>query len=296
MAFANDVVGGVTLLRPAIRSPNYVPGKSGWTINRDGSAEFANITARGPVVIQDPTTGNVLASIGANGNISGQLGSFTDVLVGNTSVGSELVARGRGIVGYWDTGAGTLPAPGNAVFTDLAYVRYNHDASRVYRITTRLLPVQTTSTTYQILTSQWVYNNSLTGGFSFGTQVQSVPSASFGGTQYPDMFQNIAYFADANPAATGGRATMKIQTKSTDAVTNFVNGGWGLIVEDIGPLSAVTTIRDGGSGTPSGATTYTRQYRATASRSYDGSGNPIPAPDRDNNIYQGSFPDRTFGN
>src|SRR6266540_2524625 len=38
--FTNPIVGGTALVRPAIKSPNYVPGVSGWSINRDGSAEF----------------------------------------------------------------------------------------------------------------------------------------------------------------------------------------------------------------------------------------------------------------
>lgn len=296
MAFTNEVVGGITVVRPAIQSANYVPGVSGWRIARDGSAEFANGTFRGSVVVIDPATGNVLASIGATGVVAGQLGSFTDVLVGNNvSVAGELTARGRGIIGYWDIGASALPAPGNGVFTNLAWVRCNWDANRVVRVTTRQLGVQTSSTSYANLTSQWVYTNSKTGTITFGTQKQAVPSASFGGTLFPDAFANVAYFADSNPASTGGRATFLLQTQSTDANTTFNNGGWGLLVEDIGPLSAVTTFRDGGTGTPSGATTTTRSYFATASRSYDGSGNPILAPDRDNNIYQGSFPDRSYG-
>ena len=65
MAFQNDVVGGTTLVRNAINSPNYVPGVSGWTINRDGSAEFANVTTRGPVVITNPANGQNVVSIGA---------------------------------------------------------------------------------------------------------------------------------------------------------------------------------------------------------------------------------------
>lgn len=273
MAFANDVVGGTTLVRNAINSPNYVPGVSGWTINRDGSAEFANVTTRGPVVITDPVTHNVVATIAANGNISGQVGTFTDVLVGSTSVGAELIARGRGIVGFWDIGAVGLPAPGNGVFTNLAYVRCNIYPDRFYKITSRLLPVQTTSTTYQILTSQWVYSNTAVSGFTFNSQQQSVPSASFGGTQFPDIFQNSTFFADSRANVGNGRTTFLLQTKSTGANTNFVNGGWGLLVEDAGPLSAVTTFRDGGTGTPSGVTTYTTRYSALASGGFDGNGN-----------------------
>lgn len=51
MGFANSVVGGVTLVRPAIRSPNYVAGVSGWSINITGDAEFNNAVIRGSLVI-----------------------------------------------------------------------------------------------------------------------------------------------------------------------------------------------------------------------------------------------------
>ena len=42
--FNNPLVGdGGGLVYPSIHSPNYVPGVSGWTINKDGSAEFRSI-------------------------------------------------------------------------------------------------------------------------------------------------------------------------------------------------------------------------------------------------------------
>ncbi|NUT27687.1 MAG: hypothetical protein HOV84_17485 [Streptomyces sp.] len=47
MPFRNSVVGGTTLVRPAIRSPNFVAGVSGWSIDADGSAEFNDIVIRG---------------------------------------------------------------------------------------------------------------------------------------------------------------------------------------------------------------------------------------------------------
>jgi hypothetical protein len=43
----NPIVGSTVLRRPAIQSPNFVTGTSGWTINSDGSAEFNNLTIRG---------------------------------------------------------------------------------------------------------------------------------------------------------------------------------------------------------------------------------------------------------
>jgi hypothetical protein len=48
--FSNSIVGGAeTLIRSAIKSPNFVPGVSGWTINRDGTVEFNSGTFRGTI-------------------------------------------------------------------------------------------------------------------------------------------------------------------------------------------------------------------------------------------------------
>lgn len=46
--FGNPLVGGGGILvYPSIHSSNYVTGVSGWTVNKDGSAEFSNLTIRG---------------------------------------------------------------------------------------------------------------------------------------------------------------------------------------------------------------------------------------------------------
>lgn len=54
MPFSNPLVGGTVLIRPAIRSRNYVPGVSGWTINADGTAEFVDVSLRGELFVTDP--------------------------------------------------------------------------------------------------------------------------------------------------------------------------------------------------------------------------------------------------
>lgn len=70
MAFRNPLVGGVTLIRAAIQSNPYVAGVSGWSINRDGTAEFNNGTFRGSLgvgtapgarfIVNNPATGDIL--------------------------------------------------------------------------------------------------------------------------------------------------------------------------------------------------------------------------------------------
>ncbi len=54
MPFKDPIVAGTTLIRAAIRSPDYVPGVSGWSINRDGSVEFNDATLRGELLVTDP--------------------------------------------------------------------------------------------------------------------------------------------------------------------------------------------------------------------------------------------------
>lgn len=50
VAFSNPVVAGEELIRTAIRSANYVAGVSGWRIDREGSADFNDVTLRGGLV------------------------------------------------------------------------------------------------------------------------------------------------------------------------------------------------------------------------------------------------------
>lgn len=73
MQFQDDVAAGVVLVRPAIQSPDYLTGVSGWAIKIDGSAEFNNVVIRGGTVLSGislyydgtPAAGNLIASIAA---------------------------------------------------------------------------------------------------------------------------------------------------------------------------------------------------------------------------------------
>lgn len=86
--FENNVINAINaLIRAAIHSPNYVAGVSGWSINKDGSAEFNNLTIRGTFMgtnfvlnqnglfMYDPTEtlGNLVVSITAKA-VTGPLG------------------------------------------------------------------------------------------------------------------------------------------------------------------------------------------------------------------------------
>lgn len=288
MPFQNDIVTGAgKLLVPSIRSPNYLPGISGWAINRDGTAEFASGTFRGPVVIQDPATGLALASIGINGN-----GSFTnlnvagDIILGNTSLLDALVNTGGRVVGYWDT-VGALPAPGNGVMSNTAYVNSLMYGDRLYKIEARPLRCNNSGASTS-LDTQWVYKVTNRPGVT----------VTFGGTRQTvnptETLYQRAFFADI---LANGTATFQMQSRGGSGNLTYQNvGGWGLIVYDLGPLSFIFGGLGGGAGAAGGVTQRTTLYPATASRSYDGNSNPIAPPDRDNNVYLGSFPDRPWGN
>lgn len=56
MVFTNSILAGETLVRDAIKSEGYVAGSSGWSINRDGTAEFNDVTSRGEVIVGDTAT------------------------------------------------------------------------------------------------------------------------------------------------------------------------------------------------------------------------------------------------
>jgi hypothetical protein len=91
MSPGNQAITGGTVLRaPAIQSPNYVAGVSGWIIRQDGSAEFNAGTFRGSIEVgsltgqhfwvNNPSTGDMIDvynslnklvfSIDANGKVT----------------------------------------------------------------------------------------------------------------------------------------------------------------------------------------------------------------------------------
>lgn len=71
--FGNPIIGGGgALVYPSIHSPNYVAGGTGWTINKDGTAQLAELvlivlpgSAAGLVYSGPPAAGNLVASISA---------------------------------------------------------------------------------------------------------------------------------------------------------------------------------------------------------------------------------------
>lgn len=72
-------VGSIVLRIPAIRSPNYVAGASGWTINQDGTAEFNSGSFRVSIevgsdpgqhfIVNNSATGDIIDVYDASNNL-----------------------------------------------------------------------------------------------------------------------------------------------------------------------------------------------------------------------------------
>lgn len=74
MPFQNPILAGEVLVRSGMKSDGFVAGVSGWRVDRNGSAEFYNLTARGNIAansIQVPSNlvaqpGNRVFSVSSN--------------------------------------------------------------------------------------------------------------------------------------------------------------------------------------------------------------------------------------
>jgi len=134
MAFTNSILAGSKLVREAIQSPNYVSNVSGWSVNKDGTAEFADLTARGRVVSVNPLDPDDRyaymqdGSIGVvNNNAPAIESTLTENLLGfqgvaNTMYFGHSTASGS----HWRIGGkyGVMLSPADT----LGFLRWNEDA------------------------------------------------------------------------------------------------------------------------------------------------------------------------
>lgn len=95
--FSNPIAGGGgALIRPNLHSDDYVTGVSGWSINKDGTAEFNGILIRGTIILGNGTTNtiildNVRSALFVYDN-SGNLVESVAAVGGTDSLGNNYVA------------------------------------------------------------------------------------------------------------------------------------------------------------------------------------------------------------
>lgn len=111
MPFENSITGGQgALIRPAIKSPNFVTGVSGWSINRDGSAEFNNVVVRGTVVAGAISAGSIGSSNIVNSNFNGGTINQSTITFDNTG-GVLFVYSTTTVVTTFNSGSGNFANP-----------------------------------------------------------------------------------------------------------------------------------------------------------------------------------------
>ncbi len=92
MPFRNPILGGTQLVRDAINSEGYTPGSAGWSINRNGSAEFNGVVIRAGQVVSGtalyyngtPALGTLVASISATAGVDAYGNAYPAGIAGIT--------------------------------------------------------------------------------------------------------------------------------------------------------------------------------------------------------------------
>jgi hypothetical protein len=272
--FQNSIEGGGNIIIPFLQSPNFVPGVSGWRISRNGDAEFASQTLRGPLIVIDPLTGLVVASIGQTGTIAGQFLTIeNDIILAGQSLGDRLT-DGRGLVGFFGT-FGNPTAPGVGSFTNMAWFRAPLQGNRLYFISFTPLQVNHSSVGNEEITHHWVVTGTDgTGPATYAQVTQTIQNSP----AKLALVQGFLYAFSSDPTAFN-TTTFQLRSSTTDVGITYTAGatGWNMYCWDVGPLTGA--MNDGGLGTAGGAITRTTQYNATLSQSYNGSGNQIVSTD-----------------
>lgn len=94
---SDQIVGGTILRIPAIQSPNFVAGSSGWIIRQDGTVEFSAGIFRGSlqsgtipgqhVIFNNPATGDPLDVYDSGNNLVTYINSFGVIVAQDPSTG-----------------------------------------------------------------------------------------------------------------------------------------------------------------------------------------------------------------
>lgn len=118
--FANSILGGMSkLIRAAIQSPNFVHTLTGWSINKDGTAEFQNITARGVISANSISNTPIGSSTITSSDFQG--GTMEETKITFDSIGGVLFiyAASATTTTVTATGAGTFTAPAGVTTLDV---------------------------------------------------------------------------------------------------------------------------------------------------------------------------------
>lgn len=141
MGFSNPIIGGGgSLVYPSIHSPNFVHNISGWTIKKDGSAEFNNLSIRGTFngnnFILNSTGFFLYRGTPALGNLAG---SFVPAnITGTDQFGNTFLGGETTYVGISGAVTGTI-AQSTVDATTTFYYSTSTNGSGSYRATGQIV-------------------------------------------------------------------------------------------------------------------------------------------------------------
>lgn len=254
MTFNNPVVGGETLIRSAIQSPDYVSGTKGWAIKADGTAEFTNIdtngTAQGPNASYDDLTANQ---------------SF---IYQGTELSTLLTPASQGVVAY---GAfNTVGQSTTSTEVTLGKLTCNTQAGRAY--------------TLQITNPQFYCSSRAFGNGAFFNLRDENNNVVYSWTRLDSGVgtnQGLSFLMEEVGLAAGAH-TLTLTVKSNNTTTlNIVASAVKMILRDEGILPTNT----GTAGTAATVSTYSLQVDCGQSISYTGSGAASAGSGTDNGSY-----------
>lgn len=163
--FGNPILAGATLIRAAMQSEGFLSGSQGWRVERDGTAEFQELTARGDIDATGLTVENGGVEIRIDPtDFNLQLGAIVfDTNSGIQSNIGELSTRFAGGTGDLPTSLWAAPAVGASDQAFIQLLSENDDQTAPARI----------------LMSSPVQNQSMRATFGDNQNVESVTATSF---------------------------------------------------------------------------------------------------------------------
>lgn len=109
--FSSPIVGGQSkLIRPAVQSPNFQTGSNGWTINKDGSAEFNNVAVRGQINAGSISAGSIGSSTITNSDFQGGTMENTNIVFDSNGGTLLAYASVTNLASFSSSGTFTVPA------------------------------------------------------------------------------------------------------------------------------------------------------------------------------------------
>lgn len=293
MSFGNPIVGsGDALVRNAIRSRNFVSGISGWSINKDGYAEFNNLAINSGQILINDSNGDTLASINEQGNAS-----FQDMtLVQSPSIAgkdfqTEIIdPLPRGLMAYGSFS--TLPFTGLTGEYGLVEVAHPNLPARTYNLYAQMNGAGQTANLNLAINIRYTY--AAPGGtpakptLSSTLLYQNAREVTFLGAPSQTFSLNIDF--ELPQGAGAYRFLMSVSringTGSLNSATSAAAPAF-MSIKDIGPAGLNTgVLNTGAGGATSPVQTYTKNYFPLWSRAYNGNGTP-GSFSNPSSIYQG---------